>query len=340
MNQSDRMLRDLSDGIMVVDTSGTVVHVNPAAAALLGMTEDLQGRKYASLMAGDREENLPFHQMLIDAVENKEALHRRNVDYIRPDGGRSVLEVTSSWSEDGNERPEVILTMSDRSEEQRHRKKMIDASVCYNYILCVVCLWVFVTAIWNFLGQPVSTSVLSKTISVVTLLLMIPAKLHADFTWKDFGLNFNRVGRNILVDSVIGVGALGLLCLVKLVLMKKLPGFFPDGRPFFDFGKYTMLDHLLYLVEVACQELVTRGIVHEVLRHLMQNRYKEVTSILVSSLIFGAMHIHVGLVYMLGAALLLGALGLLYRRQGNIWGLCIPHFILGSALGILDFVAF
>ena len=50
---------------------------------------------------------------------------------------------------------------------------------------------------------------------------------------------------------------------------------------------------------------------------------------------FGAMHIHKGLFYMLGAVALLSVFGIIYRKQKTIWGLCVPHFVLGIAVGIL-----
>ena len=57
-----------------------------------------------------------------------------------------------------------------------------------------------------------------------------------------------------------------------------------------------------------------------------------------SALVFGVLHIAYGLPYMLGAALLLGVLGILYHKQGNIWGLCIIHYVLGEVATFLRYV--
>ena len=65
--------------------------------------------------------------------------------------------------------------------------------------------------------------------------------------------------------------------------------------------------------------------------------YREAAAIVVSSLVFGALHLFLGLIYMLGAVVLLGGMGVLYRRQNTIWGLCIPHYVLGMALTFLGF---
>ena len=76
------------------------------------------------------------------------------------------------------------------------------------------------------------------------------------------------------------------------------------------------------------------------MRRIIPGQYSEGLSVLLSAVMFGALHVHVGFVYMIGATALLGVLGLIYRRQNTIWGLCIPHYVLGMLLGLLDFVAY
>lgn len=88
------------------------------------------------------------------------------------------------------------------------------------------------------------------------------------------------------------------------------------------------------------QELVSRGLIHEQARIVINSKHRETLSIVLSSLIFAAAHVHLGLIYMLSAGLLLGILGIVYRKQGTILGLCIPHYVLGEFLGILGFVKF
>ena len=50
---------------------------------------------------------------------------------------------------------------------------------------------------------------------------------------------------------------------------------------------------------------------------------------------FSALHIHLGLGFMAGSFLLLSVFGILYERQKTIWGLCIPHFLLGLSLKLI-----
>jgi membrane protease YdiL (CAAX protease family) len=62
-------------------------------------------------------------------------------------------------------------------------------------------------------------------------------------------------------------------------------------------------------------------------------------AILLSSLLFGAVHIAHGFVYMMAAILLLGSLGGLYEKHRSIWGVTIIHFVLGQTAHCLGFIA-
>ena len=64
-----------------------------------------------------------------------------------------------------------------------------------------------------------------------------------------------------------------------------------------------------------------------------------VAAILLSSLLFGAVHIAHGFMYMVAAMGLLGALGGLYEKQRNILGVTVIHFVLGQAACCLGFLA-
>ena len=81
-----------------------------------------------------------------------------------------------------------------------------------------------------------------------------------------------------------------------------------------------------------------RGVIHENLRRIFVGKHSEAMAIVVSSLIFGALHIHRGFIYMIAATALLSIFGVLYRRQNSIWGLCIPHFVLGEIIWFLGYV--
>lgn len=76
----------------------------------------------------------------------------------------------------------------------------------------------------------------------------------------------------------------------------------------------------------------------ENLKRIFTGKYAGVLSIVISALVFGVLHIAYGLPYMLASSLLLGVLGVFYDKQGNIWGLCIIHYVLGEAATFLRYL--
>ena len=109
------------------------------------------------------------------------------------------------------------------------------------------------------------------------------------------------------------------------------------------FGRFTILDHLEYMFVVFIQEFVSRGLAYECVRSLFLTRFDENKAngiaVIISSWYFAALHVAYGPTYMIGAFVLLSLFGLLYNKQRTIFGLCIPHFVLGQMIAILGFVA-
>ena len=133
-----------------------------------------------------------------------------------------------------------------------------------------------------------------------------------------------------VIGTVVMVGG-------KVLLLRVAPGFFPEGAPFWDWSAGTVAD-IFYPATAVLQEFLARGVMQENLNRVFSGKHAMGMSVFVSSLAFGVMHIHYGLPYMLAASILLGALGMLYNRQRNIWGLCIIHYVLGEVATFLRYV--
>ena len=124
------------------------------------------------------------------------------------------------------------------------------------------------------------------------------------------------------------------MLLAKAVLLKVAPGYFPQGAPFWDWSAGSVAD-IFYPLTVILQEFLARGVMQESLRRIFTGKRAEFLAILVSALVFGVLHIAYGFPFMMAASLLLGVMGVLYRKQGNIWGLCIIHYVLGEVATFL-----
>ena len=336
MELMKRITRDVSDGILVLDVHGNVTFINPAAEKLLALKLKV-GDKYAAVMLGDgSRENDSFHQLLLDAVYDKEQLHREEIVYTCPNGEKRVFRLSGSFlfGEDGVTREGVVISFSDITEESKYREKMRDSALIFILTVTMMAVCVFAYAIWDVLGRRISGSALAKILELCGFAACAFAVRFTGITFADMGLQIKGAGRYILKDGIFTAVILAAAVAVKFFGRMWLPGIFPPENPFFYWNTANFSDYF-YPVTVVAQEFLTRGIMHESIRRIIPGKHSNEIAIITSSLFFGVVHIQLGLPYMFGSFLLLGVFGIIYTKQKTIWGLCIPHFFLGEMLKFL-----
>lgn len=335
-----RILRDVSDGVMVLDTQGTITFLNPNGMKILGLSDNSLGKKYILLMKeNNQKENDDFHQFLLNAVYDKKHTHKGDAIYVKPDGSRINLHMSTSflYDNEGDVKEGVVIQFSDVTEIVSLQKKQKESSFIFAATIACVCLWIFFYVLWEFLGRPISNHWMTQLVQLNGVALFLFVLYNTSFTLRDMGFGTKNMKKILITDSAIAVVGFVLLVGAKFIVMEFVPGFFDEGTPFWNWGAMGVSEWL-YPLTVLLQEFLTRGAMHENLRRIFMGKHRESLSIIVSSLIFGVLHIHMGLIYMLGAAILLGGLGMLYCKQNTIWGLCIPHYVLGISLVFMGWV--
>ena len=333
----DRVARDLSDGLMLIDNQGTIQFINPSASRLLGNDALREGITYAEYMASDgNSANDAFHQYVLDCVYDKDARHAGAVTYTHPDGSVRYFKIAASYagSMDGPRKSGVILRVTDITDLHLAKVKHDDTIKVLIGTITLMALWDYLVAIWEQMGRPISSTALTVIIEVIGVIATVFALRYTSITVTDFGLGTKNLKKNILVDSALTAAVLALMIVVKLFLRQFFPNIISPDRPFFRWDALQAVD-LLYIPTVVLQEFLVRGVTQGSLERILPENYPPAVAIIVSSLVFGSIHIHKGLVFMVGAACLLCFFGFLYRKQGNIWGLCIPHLFLSWALRVI-----
>ena len=111
----DRILTDISEGIMLIGFNGFILYANTTASKILGISEkEMMGQSFASLFF-DKPENDEFCQAVIDSIYDRERQHDTIVSYKNGDRELSLRMVTSFYI-DGDERKGIIAVFSDVSE--------------------------------------------------------------------------------------------------------------------------------------------------------------------------------------------------------------------------------
>ena len=339
-----RILRDMNDGVLVLDTRGQILYLNEKGRSMLGLSEDPEGQKYSlTFMDTDADmgdANDAFQQFVLDAVYDKENSHSGEAFYRAgtvEETRRFRLTSSFLYGEDGQERIGIVVVFSDVTEVARLNRQRAESSTVFSVLMICVCGYLFLWSLLRYLGIELPGQVMNLVIEAISVLMFIIILKTTDFSIRDIGLRISDVRATFVPDILITVGGVVFLVVGKIVILKVAPGFFPEGAPFWDWSVGTFAD-VVYPLTVVLQEFLARGVMQENLSRIFTGKYSAFMSIMVSSLVFGVLHIAYGLPYMVGASLLLGVLGVFYHRQGNIWGLCIIHYVLGEVATFLRYL--
>jgi two-component system phosphate regulon sensor histidine kinase PhoR len=129
---SSAIIESMSDALLVLDFRGHVILTNPAAIRLFGLDPaDIHGRTYAQIFMA-RPENDAFNDIVLDGVQNREVRLYREVPYMKDDGTRLNLAVTTSFLKHGQGEGEtagIVVVAKDITEAKaldRARDRVLD----------------------------------------------------------------------------------------------------------------------------------------------------------------------------------------------------------------------
>lgn len=330
----NRITRDIPDGVIVLDMHGVVSFINPNASKLLEIDELRPNEKY-HMLEDFREDNDDFFQFLLNAIYKTDIVHTGNIKYVTRKNHEKWFYISTStlFSQDGKNIEGIVVQITDISEYHLLEQKAYDSAFVFVLLMAGVCLWSFVSLIWESLGQPISSSAMTMIVEGFGFIVFFILWRYTSITIKDMGLNIKGVENYIRIDFKYTMIFAVIMIVVKVVLLFVNPSMFMK-KTLFNFDMFDWSCYM-YPITVIAQEFLSRGVIHESIKRIIPGKYSDFWAIFVSSLFFGAIHIHKGILYMVGAFFLLSIFGLIYRKQKTIWGLCIPHFVLGTLLVLL-----
>ncbi len=212
-----------------------------------------------------------------------------------------------------------------------------DSSKTFSAFLFAYCCWMVVYALWQYLGQPVSTDVMTHGVEVLGFLMLFYIVGRTSLTWKDLGIKTEHPWRIVRTGLLIAACAVAVMCAGKAVIRLFAPQAVGPGYPFFDIRAFGVRQ-ILYVFTAGVQEFLARSVIQGNLRRIMVGKHVGAAAIVISSLSFATLHIHLGLVFMLGAAVLAGLEGILYEKQQSIFGVWIVHWVFGVTGTLLHFI--
>ena len=330
-----RITRDITDGLIVLDVKGTVIYVNPSAKKILDTPELEEGKKYAEFMAADTTGvNDDFHQYVLDCVYDKDRDQTGFLNYTCPDGSRHVFRVLSSYAynEEKTDSIGIILQFSDVTETYRAQQKERDAAIVLVVLLAMISIWNLAVGIWEFAGKKISSSTMTQIVEAMGAVGAYFLLRKTSITKEDLGLKFKGIRRYVIINGSVSVAIVLLMILVKFIM--RLNGVPSAADPLINFSAWG-ISETIYPITVVIQEFLTRSVVQSSVARILPWKNSFAVAIALSTVFFGALHIHKGLGFMIGSCLLLSVFGIVYHKQRTIWPVCIPHYLLGLSLPII-----
>ena len=336
-----RILRDIDDSVLALDGHGHIIYMNPQCQSLLDLDGTAIGQTYAEVFFdAQKKENDAFHQLVVDAVCHKEQSHHGSVSFTDKNNKRIYLRMTSSFLKSNAEHESggVILVLSDITETELLKKKRYNASIVFSCITACVCLYLLLLAALDFLNIDVPTKALTQVINAMVFVIGVVIYRKTDVSFEELGLKLRNPKSTLFSSLAAALLVVGLMMGAKLLLLRATSGFFAEDAPFWNWniGMYSWIS---YAFTCVIQEFLARSMIYGSIKKLFDGKYSAVAAILLSALLFGAVHVAHGFMYMAVAIVLLGSFGGLYEKHGHIWGVTIIHFVLGQAACCLGFIS-
>lgn len=324
---SEQVLRDMHDAVLVLDGKGNIVYVNGPAASMLEVDEGYReaGARFSLLSDGANNES--FNDAIFAALYNKGETTVRKVPYVAPSGKRYVFILSSSFIRD-SDGAQLVVTLSDETVAEEMTQKLKDSSNTFTTFLIGFSLWILIYALWEYLARPVSPDFMTHGVELLGVIMLIFILARTSLSWRDLGVTNRKARKTFRVALIVAACAFGFLVVLKAVCRLIKPDCFEPEAPFLDFSRFGMRQ-ILYILTAGIQEFLARSVIQGNLKRITVVKHPAVLAICLSSLIFAALHIHFGFLFMAGAAILAGLEGILYEKQQNILGVWIVHWVFG-----------
>ncbi|MFY7842557.1 MAG: cyclic nucleotide-binding domain-containing protein [Rhabdochlamydiaceae bacterium] len=150
-----------------------------------------------------------------------------------------------------------------------------------------------------------------------------------NFSLKEAGVGFSNWKKSVMDGLLASLGLIFIFYFLEESISKFLSNYIK-------LNPLTLREgiQLPYLLSSYIQEFVCRGIGQSVLQRFYNND-KGVLPILISSVVFAVLHLHISLIAGLIVFIASLLFGLLYIQSYNLIGVSIFHFSLGTMAGIL-----
>lgn len=327
-------LESMDHGVLLVKRNGEIIFANRTARSIFQIRQDVKCT-FRDLFFREDGSNDSMLDLIAESIVDPGKKKEKVVRYQDCENRKWILYFScTALKQDENV---YVLTFTDQTELFKSGVQYRDSAVILSLLFAITGLWSVLVAFWEWKGRFVAADKLTTWIEVIGVLMVFVFIKTSSLTLPDMGISLSN-WKQTLRRTGVRVAALWVLyAVVKLILLQVKPGIFPQGAPFWDW-KQADIRLITYLFTALLQEFLSRGGCQEALMRILPGKYKDAAAIGLTSLFFMSLHLQRGLPFMLGSGILSVLLGLIYRRDRNIYGAAVIHYCFGKFADFFGFL--
>ncbi|MGD2149068.1 MAG: cyclic nucleotide-binding domain-containing protein [Desulfobacterales bacterium] len=219
-------------------------------------------------------------------------------------------------------------------------KSRVSMGILICMLLVGICLYVFSLQVIASWAKAASTT------TVVSINIIFLFAAMSFFVIKKGGYPFSMYGltvenwRQSVIESIVWlIPILLLLCVLKWLYLTRLPGM--QEYPLLSLGQHLNLSKsgliltcFAYSVFAPVQEFIARGCFQSSFQNFLMGKYRTLTAVVISNLMFSMTHLHISISFALVAFIPGLFWGWQYARHQTLIGISISHIIMGLSASI------
>ena len=219
-------------------------------------------------------------------------------------------------------------------------KSRVSMGILICMLLVGICLYVFslqVIASWARAAS--TTTVVSVSIIFLFAAMSFFVIKKGGYPFSMYGLTTDNWRQSVIESIVLLIPILLLLCVLKWLYLTRLPGI--QEYPLLSLGQHLKLGKsgliltcFAYSVFAPVQEFIARGCFQSSFQNFLVGKYRTLTAIVISNLMFSMTHLHISIGFALVAFIPGLFWGWQYARHKTLIGISISHIIIGLSASI------
>ena len=219
-------------------------------------------------------------------------------------------------------------------------KSRVSMGILICMLLVGICLYVFSLQVIASWARAASTTT-AVSVSIIFLFAAMSFFVikKGGYPFSMYGLTIENWRQSLIESILLLVPILMLLCVLKWLYLKWVPSI--QEYPLLSLGQHLTLSKsgliltcLAYSVFAPVQEFIARGCFQSSFQNFLIGKYRTLTAIVISNLMFSMTHLHISISFALVAFIPGLFWGWQYARHKTLIGISISHIIIGLSASI------